>query len=141
MSGFRQQGNVHSRVPVPADFGVTSKIPVLVMIFDAVSDQEFLILPALQLQHRFLVAPVPHCFSGFPLETAEAKSGEFYGPLGKGGATGSHDSGEYKGPVGVLKKERPACRSASLVVPGIALECVRTADETRAMPSLSEETS
>ncbi|CAE7742489.1 unnamed protein product [Symbiodinium pilosum] len=35
----------------------------------------------------------------------EAKSGEFYGPLGKGGATGSHDSGEYKGPVGVLKKE------------------------------------
>ena len=108
MSGFRQQGNVHSRVPVPADFGVTSKIPVLVMIFDAVSDQEFLVLPALQLQHRFLVAPVPHYSSGFPLETAEAKSGEFYGPLGKGGATGSHDSGEYKGPVGVLKKERPA---------------------------------
>jgi len=35
----------------------------------------------------------------------EAKSGEFYGPLGKGGATGTHDTTEYNGPVGLLKKE------------------------------------
>ncbi|CAE7203872.1 unnamed protein product [Symbiodinium sp. CCMP2592] len=35
----------------------------------------------------------------------EAKSGEFYGPLGKGGATGTHDTSEYNGPVGLLKKE------------------------------------
>lgn len=35
----------------------------------------------------------------------EAKSGEFYGPLGKGGGTGKFDSTEYNGPVGVLKPE------------------------------------
>lgn len=35
----------------------------------------------------------------------DAKSGEFYGPLGKGGGTGKHDQKEYGGKVGVLKKE------------------------------------
>lgn len=34
-----------------------------------------------------------------------AKSNELYGPLGKGGATGDHDSSEYRGEVGVLKEE------------------------------------
>lgn len=34
-----------------------------------------------------------------------AKSGEFFGPLGQGGATEEHDPGEYSGPVGVLEKE------------------------------------
>ena len=35
----------------------------------------------------------------------EAKSGEFYGPLGQGGATGKFDMSEFKGPVGILKTE------------------------------------
>lgn len=35
----------------------------------------------------------------------EAQSGEFFGPLGKGGGLGKHDTKEYSGPVGVLKKE------------------------------------
>mmetsp|Transcript_3429 Transcript_3429/g.6015 ORF Transcript_3429/g.6015 Transcript_3429/m.6015 type:complete len:360 (+) Transcript_3429:2-1081(+) len=35
----------------------------------------------------------------------EAKSGELFGPLGKGGATGKHDTSEYRGPVGVLNTE------------------------------------
>lgn len=35
----------------------------------------------------------------------EAKSGEFFGPLGAGGATGKHDQTEYSGPVGLLKRE------------------------------------
>jgi len=34
-----------------------------------------------------------------------AVSGEFFGPLGSGGGTGKHDTGEYKGAVGVLKAE------------------------------------
>mmetsp|Transcript_102220 Transcript_102220/g.187305 ORF Transcript_102220/g.187305 Transcript_102220/m.187305 type:complete len:353 (+) Transcript_102220:35-1093(+) len=35
----------------------------------------------------------------------DAKSGEFFGPLGKGGATLEHDTTEYSGPVGLLKRE------------------------------------
>ena len=35
----------------------------------------------------------------------QAKSGEFFGPLGKGGATGAHDWSEYRGPIGLLKKD------------------------------------
>lgn len=35
----------------------------------------------------------------------KAQSGEFFGPVGKGGATRKHDAKEYSGPVGVLKKE------------------------------------
>mmetsp|Transcript_23046 Transcript_23046/g.43319 ORF Transcript_23046/g.43319 Transcript_23046/m.43319 type:complete len:362 (+) Transcript_23046:49-1134(+) len=35
----------------------------------------------------------------------DAQSGEFYGPLGRGGGTGAHDPYEYYGPVGVLKEE------------------------------------
>ncbi|CAE7643218.1 unnamed protein product, partial [Symbiodinium pilosum] len=42
----------------------------------------------------------------------EANSGEFYGPLGQGGATGKHDTSEYKGPVGLLKKEPLADEAA-----------------------------
>mmetsp|Transcript_4188 Transcript_4188/g.5240 ORF Transcript_4188/g.5240 Transcript_4188/m.5240 type:complete len:356 (-) Transcript_4188:42-1109(-) len=34
-----------------------------------------------------------------------AQSGEFYGPLGKGGGTGQFDNSEFNGPVGVLKPE------------------------------------
>ena len=34
-----------------------------------------------------------------------ANSGDFYGPLGKGGGTGAYDNGERKGPVGLLKPE------------------------------------
>jgi len=34
-----------------------------------------------------------------------ANSGDFYGPLGKGGGTGTYDNGERKGPVGLLKAE------------------------------------
>jgi len=34
-----------------------------------------------------------------------AKSNDFYGPLGKGGASGDHDQTEYRGPVGLLKEE------------------------------------
>mmetsp|Transcript_1621 Transcript_1621/g.1803 ORF Transcript_1621/g.1803 Transcript_1621/m.1803 type:complete len:85 (-) Transcript_1621:365-619(-) len=34
-----------------------------------------------------------------------ANSNDFFGPLGKGGATGNHDETEYKGPVGLLKEE------------------------------------
>jgi len=34
-----------------------------------------------------------------------ANSNDFYGPLGKGGATGDHDMTEYRGPVGLLKEE------------------------------------
>mmetsp|Transcript_28953 Transcript_28953/g.67094 ORF Transcript_28953/g.67094 Transcript_28953/m.67094 type:complete len:356 (-) Transcript_28953:332-1399(-) len=35
----------------------------------------------------------------------QAKSGEFFGPLGCGGGTGQHDTSEYSGPVGVLQTE------------------------------------
>mmetsp|Transcript_41404 Transcript_41404/g.77058 ORF Transcript_41404/g.77058 Transcript_41404/m.77058 type:complete len:352 (-) Transcript_41404:35-1090(-) len=35
----------------------------------------------------------------------DAKTGEFFGPLGKGGGTGKHDESEYSGKVGLLKKE------------------------------------
>jgi NAD(P)-dependent dehydrogenase (short-subunit alcohol dehydrogenase family) len=41
-----------------------------------------------------------------------AQSGEFYGPLGKGGATGDHDDKEYSGPHGVLKEEPLADKEA-----------------------------
>eukprot|EP00440_Ansanella_granifera_P047624 gb/GFBE01051586.1/.p1 GENE.gb/GFBE01051586.1/~~gb/GFBE01051586.1/.p1 ORF type:complete len:358 (+),score=95.95 gb/GFBE01051586.1/:1-1074(+) len=34
-----------------------------------------------------------------------AKSNDFFGPLGKGGATGDHDTSEYRGEVGLLKEE------------------------------------
>lgn len=41
-----------------------------------------------------------------------AKSNDFFGPLGKGGATGAHDNTEYKGPVGCLKEEPIATAEA-----------------------------
>jgi len=42
----------------------------------------------------------------------EAKSGEFFGPVGKGGDTGKHDLSEYNGKVGILKKESYADETA-----------------------------
>ena len=40
----------------------------------------------------------------------EAQSGEFFGPLGQGGDTGSYDMSEQKGPVGLLA-EQPLAHS------------------------------
>jgi len=48
--------------------------------------------------------------------SAEAKSGELFGPLGKGGATGKHDTTEYRGPVGVLKSEPLAHEQAQAML-------------------------
>lgn len=42
----------------------------------------------------------------------DAQSGEFFGPLGSGGGGDKHDTGEYKGKVGLLKKDPLADEAA-----------------------------
>ncbi|CAE7496928.1 unnamed protein product [Symbiodinium natans] len=51
-----------------------------------------------------------------------AESGDFFGPLGRGGATGAFDPSEFKGPVGLLKIfKRVAARPAAVL--GICVRC------------------